>query len=601
MAWPRGGRGALDWEEIADADGEPSTSGRGPRDHDPAKPATAPSASSHSRTAQELLQQLVPHPPFQSPVPSLRALCIGLLGQHVEPLVTQLGAHLAPLPSEVKAALVCVARRRGVLSNRVLEGLADEGWTMLDLQGATALTERAIRRVLRSCPGIRALDLRGLPPAVAWVGLLRDLPGLCPSLELLAVGGGRAQDDAALDALPDLLPHVRVEPAAGPLEPAAESWEEVAEAGPDALPDAGAQVGLPRLRVLVWPGAPALAHHLVRRLSPRVELAEALPPPPPPAPTAANGQPSQHRAPYASCTDAVQAPYVHPALQQYEDVQRELELRRSRGAASTGGDTSGPAIRVIRAGATAGSRVGGGGGPQAQSQPRPAGSSGGSGTGSSIGQAQGQGQGQGQGQAKGRYQAPHLRDKQVQAQAQAQAGGSRGGEAERAGATEAPGLLDPGQGGPARAPADPGPPPPLPHPAADAGPGHWRQPGPVPPASAAGPLPTSASSTPPGPGPGPAPTAAPTANRQPPPPALDDSLAALVAPSAWADLDGPGGARTGPSAAEELHIAEKFRLAYVEQDARLCAKAAREAALHERRELRESAAARALARWLDAE
>lgn len=43
-------------------------------------------------------------------VPTLRALCLGFLGRHVEEVVGQLGAHVALLPSDVKACLLCVAR-----------------------------------------------------------------------------------------------------------------------------------------------------------------------------------------------------------------------------------------------------------------------------------------------------------------------------------------------------------------------------------------------------------------------------------------------------------------------------------------------------------
>ncbi|GLI60326.1 hypothetical protein VaNZ11_002443 [Volvox africanus] len=81
---------------------------------------------------------------------------------NVDSLVSQLGPHLAPLPADAKACLLCVARRRGVLRNRVLLALADEGWTLMDLAGATALTERALRQALLWSPHLRALDISGL-------------------------------------------------------------------------------------------------------------------------------------------------------------------------------------------------------------------------------------------------------------------------------------------------------------------------------------------------------------------------------------------------------------------------------------------------------
>lgn len=87
---------------------------------------------------------------------------------------------------------------------------------------------------------------------------------------------------------------------------------------------------------------------------------------------------------------------------------------------------------------------------------------------------------------------------------------------------------------------------------------------------------------------------------------LDDGIAALVAPGAW----GPGGAggpgtRGGAGAGrdadpwDDLHIAERFRRAYVAQDARLRAVAVKLEAKEQRRVLRDSGTARAMADWLD--
>ncbi|KXZ55338.1 hypothetical protein GPECTOR_3g47 [Gonium pectorale] len=209
----------------------------------------------------------------QGGVPTLRALVLAFLGRHVTDVVAQLGPHLAPLPSDVKACLLCVARRRGVLRNAVLLALADEGWTLMDLAGATALTERAVRQALLRCPRLRALDLRGATAASA--SLLAQLPELCPGLQVLGVGGSRALDEAALEVLGDILPHVRLR--AQPQEVVQESWEEAVQGGSTSLPDPGLPCGLQRLELLVWPHAPPAAVHTLRTVSPTVTLLDELP------------------------------------------------------------------------------------------------------------------------------------------------------------------------------------------------------------------------------------------------------------------------------------------------------------------------------------
>eukprot|EP00198_Chlamydomonas_reinhardtii_P000939 XP_001690274.1 predicted protein [Chlamydomonas reinhardtii] len=133
-----------------DDDDGPNTNGPGMASCHSGPRSAAPAGPS-SRSKELLARLLAPVAAAAAPsaglaVPTLRALCLGLLGSHVEHLAgtEDMGPHLALLPPDVKACMLCVARRRGVLSNRILLGLVDPGWAVLDLAGAAALSERAV-------------------------------------------------------------------------------------------------------------------------------------------------------------------------------------------------------------------------------------------------------------------------------------------------------------------------------------------------------------------------------------------------------------------------------------------------------------------------
>ncbi len=80
--------------------------------------------------------------------------------------------------------------------------------------------------------------------------------------------------------------------------------------------------------------------------------------------------------------------------------------------------------------------------------------------------------------------------------------------------------------------------------------------------------------------------------------ALDEPVAALAGPAAWENLSSGRAAATA-QALPTVHIAEKFRQAYIEQGVRLRDKERRLQELTRRRQLRGSPALSAMSAWLD--
>ncbi|GIL65655.1 hypothetical protein Vafri_19230 [Volvox africanus] len=412
----------------------------------------------------------------------------------------------------------------------------------MDLAGATALTERALRQALLRSPHLRALDISGLTSPSPT--LLRALPDLCPSLELLAVGGCKAQEAAMLEALPDLLPHVRVRTQ--PQGAVQESWEDVVSGDGAPIPDPDIPCGLQRLKLIVWPSSPPLALHIVRTVNPRVVVIESLPP--------------HAQGAYGSSIDKTNfgggpqppVPSLQPAREGAFDSSRGVAVRRrveSSESVPAESSRSGfkPGIQVLRVRK-----------PSTEHLPSP-----------SYVAAKAESHPYGGSSGSGRYLAPYRRQQHQLEQHQQQRQQAPAAEHGGAGSLASGGSQN---GGPLPAPPPQYPPQqhqqledhhrcqqrkqkqPYPQPDASQPSGSWR--------------------------------------RQ-----LDDGLAALVAREAWEGLGGSAGKQKE----EEVHIAEKFRRAYEEQDARLRAKAAREAAAAMRYELRSSGAARAVAQWLDQE
>lgn len=228
--------------------------------------------------------------------------------------------HLQFLPPDVRQALCCVYRRKGLLNNAMLQALVDDSWTVLDLSG-TKVTDLGLARVLRGLPHLLALDISRCRRLTR--DLLSCLGRLCPKLQVLRLGGCDVSDRVALSALesflPELCPPSRNTGGAGPrgrttAPPCAASAELmgrwagahgvgagedesergglVSREGEDGLVECweslcgvsgAAEIkwglktrGLAHLTHLVWPGAPRRVAVVVARRCPRVAL---VPPP----------------------------------------------------------------------------------------------------------------------------------------------------------------------------------------------------------------------------------------------------------------------------------------------------------------------------------
>lgn len=96
-------------------------------------------------------------------LPSLRSICLGVVGLHLEELIESGGDTVLPcLPSDARISLLAVARRRGWVDERTLPMFLDETWPMLDIAN-TGLKASVIEGVADKLPNLQAVDLSGNP------------------------------------------------------------------------------------------------------------------------------------------------------------------------------------------------------------------------------------------------------------------------------------------------------------------------------------------------------------------------------------------------------------------------------------------------------
>lgn len=126
--------------------------------------------------------------------PSLHAICLGVLAEHLDELI-ECGEDVLPLlPAPAKASLLAVARLRRLLSDAALALLADCEHTILDLRGCGDLVSDAgVRAALRGMPHLRLADLSSCPVGPV---TLRALGEACPAVEVLRLGSAATDQGA---------------------------------------------------------------------------------------------------------------------------------------------------------------------------------------------------------------------------------------------------------------------------------------------------------------------------------------------------------------------------------------------------------------------
>ncbi|XP_043690296.1 uncharacterized protein LOC122641045 [Telopea speciosissima] len=177
--------------------------------------------------------------PYRSPLDkakprSLVSLCIGVLGAHLEDIISDLGEIAAGFPPHVKMIMAAIARRRKLLNDDVLISLAESSWDILDVSGSD-VSDHGLARVAERCKSLRAVDISWCSKITA-LGV-SDLVQHCHSLEILRCGGSPRSELTARRCLGILKPELNS------LEE--ESWEEL-----DSMEIAN---GAQSLRWLVWP------------------------------------------------------------------------------------------------------------------------------------------------------------------------------------------------------------------------------------------------------------------------------------------------------------------------------------------------------------
>ncbi|XP_020580535.1 uncharacterized protein LOC110024737 isoform X2 [Phalaenopsis equestris] len=173
--------------------------------------------------------------PFGKKKPQrLVSLCIGVLGQHLEDIISDISEIASEFPAGIKLVLLAIARRRQLLNDNVLLALAENLWETLDLSGSD-VTDIGLLKVSQICTNLRAVDISRCDKiTVAGVTYLFDH---CRSLATLRCGGSPRSEFTARRCLSILKP--KLDNVDG------ESWEELESM------DIGN--GAQSLRWLVWP------------------------------------------------------------------------------------------------------------------------------------------------------------------------------------------------------------------------------------------------------------------------------------------------------------------------------------------------------------
>ncbi|KAL4179381.1 hypothetical protein AMTRI_Chr13g119680 [Amborella trichopoda] len=138
---------------------------------------------------------------------SLVALCLGVLGKHLEDIIVDL-CEVSPIfPPDIKMAILSISRRRKLLDDYSLIALADTSWELLDISGS-AVSNVGLERVPGICPNLKALDISQCDKITA--DAVSHLLFQCHRLEILRCGGSHRSDFTAWRCLKFLKPSLEV-------------------------------------------------------------------------------------------------------------------------------------------------------------------------------------------------------------------------------------------------------------------------------------------------------------------------------------------------------------------------------------------------------
>ncbi|KAJ1703934.1 hypothetical protein LUZ63_003713 [Rhynchospora breviuscula] len=191
-------------------------------------------APDQNLTPSPMLSNLLHQAP-QKPKPrKLVSLCIGVLGEYLEEIISDLSDISAGFPPELKLIVMAIARRRRLLNDEVLTTLAEPSWELLDVSGSD-ITDDGLVSIAKICTNLHAIDISHCENVTA--AGVSEIICQCRSLEVFRCGGGPRCNLTARRCLSLFKPKLNV------IE--ADSWEE--------LDTSSISSGAESLRWLLWP------------------------------------------------------------------------------------------------------------------------------------------------------------------------------------------------------------------------------------------------------------------------------------------------------------------------------------------------------------
>ncbi|KAF3337036.1 hypothetical protein FCM35_KLT17623 [Carex littledalei] len=180
-----------------------------------------------------MISDLIHQAPQKSKPRKLVSLCIGLLGEHLEEIISDLLEISAGFPPEIKLIILAIARRRRLLNDEVLIALAEPSWKLLDVSGSD-ITDHGLTTIAKICTNLHAVDISRCENVTA--DGVSEIICQCRSLEVFRCGGGPRCNVTARRCLSLFKPKLNI------IE--ADSWEE--------LDTSSISSGAESLRWLLW-------------------------------------------------------------------------------------------------------------------------------------------------------------------------------------------------------------------------------------------------------------------------------------------------------------------------------------------------------------